>query len=310
MKKPAPKNLAASVHHRLLEKAKESNRTFNELLLYFGIERFLYRLSCSPHAKTFVLKGALMLTVWKIHASRSTKDIDLMGKMPNDPGKVEDVFKRICKQPCVADGLEFDPSTVNCQPIIEDAEYRGLRVQFTGYLGNARIPMQIDIGFGDQVHPLPVRESYPTLLDFPAPELNTYTRESAVAEKFHAMVKRGMLNSRMKDFFDIYMLAKQFSFSGKVLADAVSRTFETRHTELPEEPVAFSRAFMADTAKQAQWRGFIRKARAQGIPQDFGTVVTAVSDLLLPVSVAVARHAPFSGTWEPPGPWQYPKVQP
>ena len=183
MTKRSPKNIPASVRQRLLDKAKETGRPFNEVLQYFAMERFLYRLSRSPYADNFVLKGALMLTVWEVPLTRPTMDIDLLGRINNSIETIGEVTKEICQQEVEPDGLAFDIASIEAERIAEDADYEGIRVRFRGSLGTARIVMQLDIGFGDIVIPSPEPTNYPTLLDLPAPYLRGYSRESTIAEK-------------------------------------------------------------------------------------------------------------------------------
>ena len=242
-------NIAASIRQRLLNKAMETGRPFNEMLQYFAIERFLYRLAQSPHAGTFVLKGAVMFTAWQAPVSRPTMDIDLLGFTNNSIDAMVAVTQAICTQVVEPDGLTFEHGSVEGACIVEDANYAGVRVRFRGSLGTARITMQLDIAFGDVVVPQPVTIAYPTILPLPAPRLRGYSRESAIAEKFEGMVKLGRLNSRMKDFFDVWPLARQFDFEGRTLATAMAQTFATRRTVVPAEPIALTDAFAADTGK-------------------------------------------------------------
>ena len=215
MKKPGTKNIGASVRQRLLNKARETGRPFSELLQYFAMERFLYRLSKSEYADKFVLKGALMLTAWNAPLLRPTMDIDLLGRIGNDIGAMAAIVREICAGRVEPDdGLVFDAATVQGERIAEAAEYEGVRIRFRATLDAARIQMQLDIGFGDIVVPAAVPTIYPTILDLPAPHLLAYSRETAIAEKFEAMVKLGELNSRMKDFFDIWLLSRSFDFDG------------------------------------------------------------------------------------------------
>jgi hypothetical protein len=222
------KNVAHSVHQRLLNKAKESGRPFNELLQYYAMERFVYRLSKSPQAGDFILKGALMFRVWKAAAFRPTRDIDLLGRLKNDIEGVCGAVRKACNQDVEPDGMTFDAASVEGARITEAAEYEGVRVSFKGNLGNARVYLQVDVGFGDRVTPAAKMVEYPAILDLPPPRLRGYNRESTVAEKFHAMVRHDLLNSRMKDFFDIWLLSRQFDFDGKTLSAAVKGTFTNR----------------------------------------------------------------------------------
>jgi predicted nucleotidyltransferase component of viral defense system len=296
-------NVAASLHQRLLNKAQETKRPFNELLQYFAMERFLYRLSESPHAEKFVMKGALMFVVWHAPASRPTMDIDLLGITDNDVGAIVRMVKAVCRQGVEPDGLIFDPDSVEGQRIAEDANYEGVRVRFRGNLGTARITMQLDIGFGDVVTPSPEVTEYPTLLALPAPRLRAYSRESAVAEKFEAMVKLDVVNSRMKDFYDVWLLARQFDFDGPMLAEAIAQTFSRRGTAIPADPAALMRRVARYAGKEAQWQGFIRRSRLEGVPGDFTAIVGAIAIFLAPISEALTANRHFRGTWKARGPW-------
>ena len=298
------KNIAASVHHRLLSKARESSRPFNELLQHFAIERFIYRLSRNPHADRFILKGALMFWAWSGPVSRTTMDIDLLGKIDNRIEVIVAVMKDVCVMVVEADGMSFNTETVTAARITEDAEYEGVRVRIQGGLGNARVSLQIDIGFGDVIVPGPSKVVYPVLLDFPAPELNGYTMESTIAEKFHAMVKLGVLNSRMKDFYDIWMLSCTFDFRGEILTKAVKKTFENRNTSIPIKPMVFNPSFVNDQAKKIQWQGFVRKAELSDAPKSFEDVVSAIKMFLEPLVVSLAEGRTFCSIWSAPGPWR------
>lgn len=229
------------------------------MLQFYGLERFLYRLCRSEHGQRFVLKGALLLRVWNTPEARPTRDIDLLGHGPNSVEQLEQMARDVCDLPVEDDGLVFDSSGVEGRRIKEDAEYAGVRVTFTGYLGKARIPMQLDVGFGDTVHPAPKRLRYPTILDLPAPELRAYPPETLVAEKFEAMVKLGQVNSRMKDFYDVWLLSRQLDFDGRTLAKAISSTFANRGTEIEAEPIALSEAFAESEQTRAKWSAFARR---------------------------------------------------
>jgi hypothetical protein len=298
------RNIAASVHQRLLNKSKESVRPFNELFQYYAIERFLYRLSRSSYAEKFILKGALMLMVWKIPAFRSTMDIDMLGKMKNSTDAIIAMVRDVCLQDVEPDGIVFDPNSVRGQIITEEADYEGVRVHFRGSLDNARITIQLDVGFGDVVIPSPEMMTFPTILDMPAPQIRGYSKESTIAEKFEAMVRRGIMNSRMKDFWDIRLLSRQFDFDGKTLAAAIAETFAARHTAIPPDPVAFSEAFIQDKTKQTQWKAFLRKNRMVGDPNNFEEAVASVSLFLKPVLEGLVNDRPVPATWKAPGPWQ------
>lgn len=298
-----PKNMAASVHQRLRNESGRLGRPFNELLQYFAMERFLYRLSLSPHAAKFVLKGAMMLRVWRVPQSRPTMDIDLLGRMANQTEQIVAAMQAVCAQQVGDDGLQFEPASVVGAPIAEDAEYEGVRVTLRGSLGNARIAMQIDIGFGDVVRPGPVDVELPTLLGFPSPHLKGYTRETSVAEKFQAMVKRAQLNSRMKDFYDIWLLCQRFDFAGSILADAIQRTFANRDTPVPADPICFSPSFALDTSKVKQWQAFVRKLPSGSAPAELEPVVAQVAAFLRPIAAALYAGTPVPAMWRAGGPW-------
>ena len=303
MTRRLPKNIAASVRQRLLDKARETGRPFNELLQYFAMERFLYRLFRSPYANKFVLKGALMLRVWEAPLSRPTMDIDLLGRIDNSIETIVEVTRQICRQEVEPGGIAFDVTGIEAENIAEDADYEGIRIRFRGSLDTARFIIQLDIGFGDIVFPSPEPTNYPTLLDLPAPRLRGYSRESTIAEKLEAMVKLGILNSRMKDFFDMWLMLRQFDFEGPILAEAISKTFSTRGTNIQAKPIALARAFGEDPEKAAQWRGFIRKNRLKDVPQNFAEVITAIAAFLTPIAEQLAAGRVFKATWKSPGPW-------
>lgn len=303
MKRRNLKTVAASVRQRLLDAAHSSGRPFSELLQYFAMERFLYRLSQTSHAERFVLKGALMLTTWNVSLTRPTKDIDLLGQVANDPRLIVDIVRSVCRREVEPDGLNFDPASVRGARIAEEAEYEGVRVRFRGTLDTARVSMQVDVGFGDAVVPGPVTTEYPTILDFPAPRIQGYTRESVVAEKYHTMARRGLLNSRVRDFFDVWALSRQFDFDGRVLAAAVRETFARRGLEVDPHSVALTEAYASDAAKAAQWRGFLRKSRLGGVPTELTDIVAKIAAFLGPVAKALHEDRAFEGRWKAPGPW-------
>lgn len=294
-------NIAASVRQRLLNLARSDNCPFNELLQYYAIERFLYRLSQSEHADRFILKGALMLRARRSPEIRPTMDIDMLGRTSNEKDSIIAQIKDIIATDADPDGLIFDPDSIRAERITEDAGYEGIRVRFMGSLDNARVHMQIDVGFGDIVHPEPVESELPTMLDSPAPRLLCYSRESAIAEKFEAMLKLGELNSRMKDFYDIWLLSRQFDFDGKQLGEAIRLTLEHRGTVLPEVVVAFTRGFI--DAKQVQWSAFNKRLGQEHVPADFGEVVAAVEAFLEPIVSAQMSGTQALHQWSAPGAW-------
>ena len=299
-----PTNISASVRQRLLDKARKDQRPFAELLQYFAMERFLYRLSYSPHAEKFVLKGALMLRAWDFPLPRATMDIDMLGQnFSNEISRVVAQVRDICTtmiQP--EDGLEFDENSIIAERITEDADYEGVRVRFAGKLGTARINMQLDIGFGDIIIPGPQRISLESLLDFPPASLTGYSMESAIAEKFEAMVKLGELNSRMKDFYDIWILARQFDFDREYLGHAITETFRQRVTYLPEQITPFSEDF--GQQKLQQWVAFRNRLGPGDSQKEFSEIISFIRDFLGPIvkDLRLGRHE--TGIWVAPGPWR------
>ncbi|MCD6199769.1 MAG: nucleotidyl transferase AbiEii/AbiGii toxin family protein [Deltaproteobacteria bacterium] len=297
----SPRNIPASVRQRLLNRAKSDRRPFNELLQYYAMERFLYRLSQSAHADRFILKGALMLRVWRSPELRPTMDIDMLGKTSNEEADIVAQIRDILTVDVEADGLAFDPDSIQAERITEDADYEGIRIRFLGALGSARINMQIDIGFGDVVYPKPEESDLPTMLNSPAPRLLCYSRESSIAEKLEAMVKLGMLNSRMKDFYDIWLLSRQFDFDGTKLSEAIRLTFERRGTTLPAKIEAFTQPFIE--AKQTQWATFWKRLQQDHVPTSFREIMASVDRFLSPIVVALSSGKPSPINWTAPGPW-------
>lgn len=258
----------------------------------------------SPHADRFILKGALMFPVWSGPASRSTLDIDLLGRIDNSLETIAAAMKDTSSIDVEDDGMSFNPHSVTAQRITEDADYEGVRVRLQGTLGTARISLQIDIGFGDVIVPEPGKVTYPVILDFPAPELSGYTMETTIAEKFQAMVRLGIANSRMKDFYDIWFLSRMFDFKGKMLAEAIARTFENRSTPVTIDSAVFDPSFPKERVKKSQWQGFIRKANLTGPPDDFEEILAAIRGFLQPPAAALAEKRVFTKTWNVSGSWR------
>jgi hypothetical protein len=299
------KNLQASVRARLLNIAKETNRAFLEILQYYGMERFLYRFSCSEYADKFILKGALMFTVWQVPERRTTLDIDFLSNYDNQVATIEKVIQDICNVPVTSDGLVFEAETVKGQRIKEEMEYEGVRVKFTGLLGHSRIPMQIDVGFGDVIYPRPKVIDYPVILDFPKPHLRGYPSESMVSEKFEAMVKLGLLNSRMKDFYDIWLIMCQFNFNGLHLVEALKRTFKRRRTTLPKKRPFFAEEIYDEKSdRQTMWKAFLRKGDIRHAPEKLSTIAKAIEEFLIKPLGAINKGEKFNAKWKAPGPWE------
>jgi hypothetical protein len=296
------KNVPASIRQRLLNRAKSDHRPFSELLQYYAMERFLYRLSLSPHVRRFVLKGALMLRAWNLPEFRSTMDIDLLGKTRNEAASIVAQIKEILAVEVSPDGLTFDVNSIETERITPDADYEGLRIRFKGELDSARVVVQIDIGFGDVVFPGPQPCTLPSLLDSPAPQLMGYSRESAIAEKFESMVRHRELNSRMKDFYDIWLLSRQFNFEGARLSEAIRLTFDSRSVSLSDEIVAFTAAFTS--TKQSTWTAFRKRLKQDSVPISFAEVVAVVEAFVAPPVSAIVAGKPVPSYWNAPGPWR------
>ena len=299
------RNTGHSVFQRLLHYAKEREEDFNLLLFRYGVERLLYRLSISPHADKFILKGASLFLVWKGQNYRVTKDVDLLCLGPADAEHIAAVFRELCQIACGdVDGVIFMANTVSAVPIREEQKYDGIRVSLLGMLHHARIPLQIDIGFGDAITPEPEKINFPTLLNALAPKLLAYPRYTMVAEKLEAMVHLGMANSRMKDFYDVWLLSKLYTFDGQTLCEAVSNTFKRRSTPIPGGlPFAFSDDFRKDLQKQTQWRAFIRKAKPEIAVDDLDVVIEDLRAFLMSVVETVRGNSLFDLLWVEGGPW-------
>jgi hypothetical protein len=268
------------------------------------IERLLYRLSRSEHQREFVLKGAMLFRLWGDQPYRPTRDLDLLGQGDGSTERLIQVFQSVCGLAVEDDGLTFDPATVSAERIREDQEYEGVRVGCRVWLGQARIDLQIDIGFGDAVTPRASRAQYPTILEFPAPVVAVYPRETVVAEKCQAMVALGIANSRMKDFFDLWVLAHNFPFAGPLLGRAIRATFRRRKTSLPAAPpLALTAEFATDAAKVKQWQAFITKGKLDKVGTTLEQTCAFLHGFLMPPTQALAAGEEFDRAWPPGGPW-------
>lgn len=300
-----PKDIAASVRQRLTNHASRSKEDFQVVLAQYGFERLLYRLSESPHSKQFTIKGALMFLVWAGEQYRPTRDLDLAASKQHTAIELKSIFQSVCALPVAEDGLVFFQETVHAEPIREDSEYGGIRVTMEARLGRAKIPLQVDIGFGDAITPKAVIETFPAILDFPAPRLAMYPRETAIAEKYETIIRRGIINSRMKDYYDIWALAQNFDFSGEVLQHAIKATFRRRKTTLPSDvPVGLTDGFAEDKTKQTQWTAFIRRTRLKLSASSLNIVVDEIRAFLLPVSISALHSDVFHKKWHKGRGWK------
>lgn len=298
------RDIGASVRQRLLNQAHQQDRPFQEVLQFYAMERFLYRLSRSPFADQFVLKGALLLAAWKAPQARPTMDIDLAGRANNSLDHIAQLMAAICAELCEGDGIEFLADTIETSRIKEDAEYEGARVRLEAVLSKARVRMQIDIGFGDLIVPAPTKIEYPTLLELPAPIIRAYSKETVIAEKLQALTMLGMLNSRLKDYYDMALLARLYAFEGELLMESVASTFRHRGTMFELEPAGLTDAYAADPARRTQWRAFVRRNRFTGEPDDLAALVAEVRRFVAPLLDAAARDQSFVARWPAGGPWE------
>jgi hypothetical protein len=293
------------VRQRLLNFSRQSGEEFQRLLTRYAAERLLDRLSRSEHAGRFVLKGALLFMLWTGELHRPTRDLDLLGFGESSPEGLAEVFRSLCALEVADDGLVFSADSVAVEPIREEQEYGGQRVKLEARLGQARIDLQVDVGFGDVITPGAETIAYPTLLGMEPPRLRAYPRETVVAEKLEALVKLGLANSRMKDFFDLAILARSFPFPGPILRDAIQATFQRRGTMIPvAPPIALTDAFATDGTKRTQWTAFVSRNGLEGKAGELGQVLGELAAFLGPPMIAAADGAGFPGHWEAGGPWR------
>ncbi len=298
-----PNHLAQSIHQRLLNYAREQKEDPNLVFIRYAMERLLYRLSRSPYCERFVLKGAMIFVLWTGQAHRPTRDLDLMGTGDaSDEGLIQ-VFREIVRTEVEADGLTFDIEGISIAEIREAQEYPGKRLKIPAKLGNTMLNLQVDIGFGDTITPDAAKVDYPTLLDLPAPKILAYPHETVVAEKLQAMVALGTVTSRMKDFYDLWIISRTFAFTGPILTQAIIATFKRRNTPIPKtDPAPLRKAFAQNTTKQAQWKAFLTRNRFNEIP--FMKVIEDLRTFLLKPVQAAADQRDLTQTWSPCGPWR------
>lgn len=301
-----PKDIAASVRQRLLNQARERNEDFTYTLVNYGIERLLYRLSQSDYQSRLILKGATLFAVWTGMTHRPTRDVDFLSYGQVSSMEVNRLFTEIISISCEDDGLQFLRDTIKVTDIRENEIYRGLRVTLTCQLGSAKIPLQADIGFGDVITPPPVEISLPSLLGLPEAVLLSYPMEAVVAEKFEALVKLAMANTRMKDFFDLYFMANSFAFESDRLSSSLKATFDRRGTLLPADlPIALTRAFWESSEKNDQWQAFLRRTRLLEPGLSLQTVCLRIGDFLIPIFQKSNDDA--SRLWTPELGWHQPE---
>jgi predicted nucleotidyltransferase component of viral defense system len=285
--------------------AKGQGEDFQLVLTRFVLERFLYRLGCSQFREQFILKGAMLFPLWGNTPHRATRDIDLLGFGESAVTRLVQIFQAVCLTRVEEDGVIFLQESVGGMEIREDQEYDGVRITLEARLGVARIPVQVDIGFGDEVIPSADFAEYPAALDFPAPFIRVYPRETVIAEKFQAMIYLGMANSRMKDFYDLWIMGRTFSFEGRTLTKAIGATFLRRRTAFADVlPLALTVEFSEDPSKQTQWRAFIKRNQLAIADLALPSVIAEIREFLQPPMNAAARRESFDFIWPPGGPWR------
>ncbi|WP_270203772.1 MULTISPECIES: nucleotidyl transferase AbiEii/AbiGii toxin family protein [unclassified Coprococcus] len=287
---------ATSVKDRLKKQAIENGKTVQDKLVTFGLERTIYRLSISEYAERFTLKGGIFLyALFEGEYARATMDIDLLAqRIQNDADEMKKIFHEIFSIEC-DDALRFDLNTLKVINITEFKEYHGVHVSIMGYLDRTRIPVSIDIGFGDVVYPERMKMEFPVLLDMEVPEIYAYSIYSVIAEKFEAFVSLGFANGRYKDFYDIYVLAERYDLNGMELKKAIIETFTHRGTEF-DDIVAFEDGFTDDEIRQGRWRAFIKKKKAM-LNVEFEETMQLLKDLLLPIVKSIRNENSFEQTW-------------
>ncbi|MGK0441236.1 MAG: putative nucleotidyltransferase component of viral defense system [Pseudohongiellaceae bacterium] len=296
-------SLATSIRAKLLNTARSNKQDFNLVLTRYALERLLYRLSISQYSEQFLLKGALLFDLWFDIPHRPTRDADFLGFGSSELPQVESMFTEICEIKD-ADGIVFLSDTIRASEIRKESNYSGIRVTFIGLLENARIPVQVDIGFDYAVTPSPEVADYPTILsDLNSPRLRVYPRYTVVAEKLEALVSLGIANSRMKDFFDLWILAKHSEFDGKVLSQAITATFKRRSTPFPDGiPFGLTESFTKDQQKQTQWRAFLKKNGLE--PIALVEVTQLLRAFFIPIFEPASDGEKFSDTWEYSQTWK------
>jgi predicted nucleotidyltransferase component of viral defense system len=298
-----PTHIAASVSHRLLQRSQRLGEDYQLTLQRYAIERLLFRLSRSPAHDRFVLKGAMLYLVWGGEIYRPTRDLDLLGYGSDTVEAVAALFRSLCSVEVEDDGLAFLPGTVRGEEIRDTAEYGGLRVRLEARLDQARIRVQVDIGFGDVIVPGPEEATFPVLLEGPAPRIRAYSRESVVAEKLHAAAVLGDANSRLKDFYDLFAISALFSFEGPTLTQALSATFTRRRTP-PPAVLPLPEAFFADAVRAGRWRTYLAKNGLRNAPRDFAATGEAVREFIARPYEALLKGRELAASWSPGGPWR------
>jgi hypothetical protein len=300
-----PMNVAASVRQRLSNVQAQTGRDYQGLMIQYALERLLYRLSVSPYCDRFLVKGAMLFTVWNGSPHRMTRDLDLLGFGDPDIGRIEGIFRELATLSLADDGVVFDSNSVQGSEIRAEALYSGIRIKMGAKLASARLDLQIDVGFGDDFMGKPDEISLPTLLlEMPVPHLKAYRRETVLAEKLEAMVKLDLINTRLKDYYDCWFLGKNFDFDGQDLSSSIAATFARRKTPLPQEiPRGLTEAYWSDPPRIAAWNAFWRKAGTGTERPKLETVVCFIAVFLGPPLLSAAQSETFVQSWQTAGPW-------
>ena len=292
------------VRNQLVRLANASSQDVQSTMIHYANERFLYRIGVSTYANRLILKGANLFRIWTSAEIRPTRDLDFSGLGEMTLEDAESIIRSLCALDLPGDGIRFREETVNSTFIRHQSGYGGIRVKLIAQITKARLPMQIDIGFGDVVTPSALKVEYPTLLDMPAPNIRAYPPETAVAEKFQILVDFGIVNSRMKDLFDLWLISETISFKGRILANAIRKTFNTRNTQIPTGiPLALTREFADDPLKRAQWQGFLRKLEDCSAPDSLEQVQQQLLLFMLPPVRSIVANENFDSVWEPGDGW-------
>ncbi len=300
--------LAESLRQRLNNRLRERGEDVQFGLQRYAMERILFRLGKSVHRNRFVLKGASLFALWGGSLYRPTRDLDFTGYGISTMEEALAAIREILETLVDEDGLAFPSESLSAEPIRDEAEYQGFRIRFHGTLGHSRIPMQIDIGLGDDIEPPPLDEDYPTLLGDAKPNIRSYPKEAVVAEKLHALVILGERNSRLKDFYDLCILARQFPFESEQLSRGIISTFRRRKTQLQGSlPEGLAARFYSDPMRANQWRAYLNRNSLPGAPEDFNSVGEILRAFLTPIWNELTNHNGKGGKWPPGGPWPWTK---
>ncbi len=296
-------DIGASVRDRLRQKASGLGCDFQVLLTQYALERLLYRIGRSKYRGRLLLKGALLFNVWYRQLIRASMDADMLGRGESDIPGLVGIFRELCLIPAEADGLEFLPDTVRAEEIRENSEYPGVRMTLTAKLSGARIHLQIDVGFGDAVVPRPEKVDYPSLLDLPAPRVEAYTRYTVIAEKLQTIVDKGLANSRMKDYYDLWYISQHSDIEGPTLARAIAATFKRRKTVLPQTlSEGLGDYFAWDDSKQRQWNSFLKKNKPAEIVK-LDEAIIEIRNFLAPAIGSLLEKKNFRKNWRPGKGW-------